>query len=231
MISKAEIEFIEKEINFSFKNKENLINALIHPSFIKEKKYDKNLIKYDFERLEFLGDRVLGLIITSLIYNKFQKLNEGDLTKKLSYLVNKEFLYKIALQIKISEVLKYSYKKENLRMNISILSDSIESLIGSVYLDSGYLAASEFVENIWGSYLDIDESNKQDPKTRLQEISQKNDKILPKYSLLNKEGPPHSPIFTISLNVMTLINIQASGKSIREAEKNAAIKALKLLND
>ena len=133
MILKEKLEFFEKKINFKFKDKNNLLNALTHPSYIKEKNYDIGVVKCDFERLEFLGDRVLGLIISSLIYDKFSKLNEGDLSKKLSYLVKKEFLYKIALQININEVLKYSYKKENLRMNISILSDSIESLIGGIY--------------------------------------------------------------------------------------------------
>ena len=98
-------------------------------------------------------------------------------------------------------------------------------------MDSGYLAAVKFVKFIWGPYLDIDNSNEQDPKTCLQEISQKNDKTLPEYTLLNKNGPPHSPIFTVSLSVLKFKNIEASGQSIREAEKNAAIEALRLIND
>ena len=104
MISIKDIGKFEKKINFKFKNKKNLISALIHPSYIKEKKYDKNLLKDDFERLEFLGDRVLGLIISDLIFDKFKNFNEGSLTKKLSYLVQKEFLYKIALEINIKEI-------------------------------------------------------------------------------------------------------------------------------
>ena len=116
-------------------------------------------------------------------------------------------------------------------MNISILSDSVESLIGSIYIDSGYLASLKFINKIWGPYLDIKASNQQDPKTHLQEISQHEHKTLPKYSLFKKEGPPHSPIFTVTLEVLNLKIIKGSGKSKREAEKDAAEKAIKLIND
>ena len=233
MILYKNLTNFEKKINFKFKNKKNLIDALIHPSFIKEnKKLNKELKNEShFERLEFLGDRVLGLSISSLIYNKFRNSNEGDLSKKLSYLVKKDFLYKIALEISIDKILKFSNKKDNTRMNISILADSVESLIGSIYIDSGYLASLKFIKKIWGPYLDIKASNQQDPKTHLQEISQHQYKILPKYSLLKKEGPSHSPIFTVLLEVLNLKTIKGSGKSKREAEKNAANKALKLIND
>ena len=221
----------ETRINFKFKNKQNLINCLIHPSFFKEKKYKKNKLQNHFERLEFLGDRVLGLSISSLIFEKFQNSDEGDLTKKLSFLVKKDFLYKIAIELKIDKVLKFSYRKENTRMNMSILSDSVESLIGAIFIDSGYLATYKFINDIWGPYLNLEASNKQDPKTHLQEISQQKYKSLPKYNLVDKKGPPHSPIFTVSLKIINLRLIKGKGKSKREAEKDAAIKALKLLNE
>ena len=221
----------ETRINFKFKNKQNLINCLIHPSFFKEKKYKTNKLQNHFERLEFLGDRVLGLSISSLIFEKFQNSDEGDLTKKLSFLVKKDFLYKIAIELKIDKVLKFSYRKENTRMNISILSDSVESLIGAIFIDSGYLATYKFINDIWGPYLNLEASNKQDPKTHLQEISQQKYKSLPKYNLVDKKGPPHSPIFTVSLKIINLRLIKGKGKSKREAEKDAAIKALKLLNE
>ena len=230
MISKKNIEEFEHIIKFQFSNKKNLIKALIHPSYILEK---ENIIPVsnEFERLEFLGDRVLGLAVSDLIYSKFKKLDEGSLSKKLSYLVQKKFLYKISKEIKIEKFLKFSYKNNNLSMNISILSDSVESLIGSIFVDSGYLQSVKFIENIWGKYLDIEASTLSDPKTNLQELSQKNLKKLPLYSLLSKDGPPHSPIFTVSLNVFKLDTIKAKGASIREAETNAAIKALKIIND
>ena len=230
MISEKKINIFQNEINFQFKNKKNLFNCLIHPSIIKEKKIKKKDFESNFERLEFLGDRVLGLVVASLIFNKFLDLNEGDLTKKISYLVQKKFLYKIALEINLDKILKYSFKKENIRMNEAILSDAVESLIGSIFIDSGYTASFKFIKSIWKPYLDLKESNEQDSKTHLQEISQQKYKILPNYKLLKKEGPSHSPIFTVSLKVSSLKVVKANGKSIREAEKNAAKIALELLS-
>ena len=229
MISEKKLIIFENTINFHFKDRKNLVNALIHPNYIKEKKIKQDVFENHFERLEFLGDRVLGLVIASLIYERFHHLNEGDLTKKLSYLVQKKFLYKIALQIKIDKFLKYSYKKENIRMNEAVLSDSVESLIGSVFIDSGYLSSLKFINNIWFKYLDLKASNEQDPKTHLQEISQQKYKTLPKYNLIKKIGPSHSPIFTVSLEMSDLKIIKAKGKSIRDAQKNAAKIALEIL--
>ena len=231
MILKKKLDAFENKINFYFKDKENLINALLHPSYVKDRKNKKINFKSNFERLEFLGDRVLGLSISNLIFIKFKDLNEGDLTKKLSYLVQKIFLYKIALELNLDKIVKYSSKKNNSAMNIAILSDSVESLIGGIYVDSGYMASFKFIKKIWDPYLDIEESNIQDPKTNLQEISQKKHKVLPIYSLIKKEGPSHSPLFTISLKVSNIKEIKATGKSKQEAEKNAAIKALRLIDE
>ena len=207
-----------------------MINSLVHPSYIsdKKKKYLNEIS--EFERLEFLGDRVLGLAISSIIYKKFDKNNEGDLSKKLSYLVQKNFLHKISIDLKINNFLKYNFKK-NEKMNISILADSIESLIGAIYLDGGFKNAKKFIESKWGPYLNIEDQNMQDPKTKLQELSQKKLKKLPDYNLIKKEGPSHGPIFTVSLKVLNLKKIISSGSTIREAEKNAASIALKLINE
>ena len=231
MISKKNINLFEKKIGYVFKNKNLLIDSLTHPSFLLDKKNDSKLSRYDFERLEFLGDRVLGLAIASLIYKKFNKKNEGDLSKKLSYLVQKNFLHKIAIELSIDKILIFTFKKKNDKMNASILADAIESIIGAIYLDGGFSNSAKFIKKIWGPYLDIKESNLQDPKTHLQEISQKKYKKLPDYSLLKKEGPSHSPIFTVSLKALKLKKIKATGTSIREAEKNAAITAIKLFNE
>jgi len=230
MISNKKINQFENRIGYIFKNKQLLINSLIHPSFLVDTKKNKSSIANDFERLEFLGDRVLGLAISSIIYKKFSKDNEGDLSKKLSYLVQKNFLHKISIDLKIDNILKFNFKK-NEKMNISILADSTESLIGAIYLDGGFKNAKKFINEIWGPYFDINEQNMQDSKTKLQELSQQKLKKLPEYNLVKKEGPSHSPIFTISLKVLHLKKIKASGSSIREAEKNAAKVALALLHD
>ena len=230
MISNKKLTAFENRIGYNFKNKQILINSLIHPSYLIDKK--KNIPNYlnDFERLEFLGDRVLGLAISSIIYKKFSNNNEGDLSKKLSYLVQKNFLHKIATNLKINNILLFGFKK-NEKMNISILADSIESLIGAIYLDGGFRNAKKIIKEIWGPYFDINETNIQDSKTKLQELSQKKSRKLPEYNLIKKEGPSHSPIFTVSLKVLSLKKIKANGSSIREAEKNAAKLALKLFNE
>jgi len=230
MISDKKINKFEKNIGYFFKNKKLLINSLAHPSSLTDSKKHKIKADNNFERLEFLGDRVLGLAISSIIYLKFTKNNEGDLSKKLSYLVQKNFLHKISNDLKIDEILNYSFKK-NEKMNVSILADSIESLIGAIYLDGGFANAKKFINKFWGPYFDINEKNIEDFKTKLQEISQKKTRKLPVYNLVKKEGPSHSPLFTVSLKVLSLKKIKASGSSIREAEKNAAKNALTLLND
>ena len=229
MISNKNIDKFEKHIGYIFKNKNLLIESLIHPSFIKDNKINKVSTFSNFERLEFLGDRVLGLAISAIIYKKFSNNNEGDLSKRLSYLVQKNFLHKISVDLKMNNILKYTFKK-NEKMNISILADSIESLIGAIYLDGGFLNAKKFIKKIWGPYFDIKDQNIQDSKTKLQEISQQKLKKLPYYELIKKEGSSHSPLFTVSLKVLNLKKIKANGGSIREAEKNAAKIALQLLD-
>lgn len=230
MISKKKINEFEHLIGYEFKNKELLINSLIHPSFVSEVKINKKNYTNDFERLEFLGDRVLGLAISSIIYKKFYENNEGDLSKKLSYLVQKNFLYKISIDLKIDSFLKFNYKK-NEKMNVSVLADSIESLIGAIYLDGGFRVAKKLIREIWGPYLNVNPQKMQDSKTKLQELSQQKLKKLPEYNLEKKEGPSHSPLFTVSLKVLNLKKIKASGSSIRDAEKNAARIALSILNE
>ena len=173
MISNKKLTTFENRIGYIFKNKQILINSLIHPSYLIDKKKSISNYLNDFERLEFLGDRVLGLAISSIIYKKFSNNNEGDLSKKLSYLVQKNFLHKIATNLKIDNILLFGFKK-NEKMNISILADSIESLIGAIYLDGGFQNAKKIIKEIWGPYFDINETNIQDSKTKLQELSQKN---------------------------------------------------------
>ena len=115
-------------------------------------------------------------------------------------------------------------------MNKSILADSVESLIGSIFVDGGYSAAFKFIKKFWSSYLNLQESNEQDPKTKLQELSQQKYKILPEYKLIKKTGPSHSPLFTVSLKALNMKLVKASGTSKREAQKEAAKKILDLIS-
>ena len=228
-VTKLYKEF-ELIIAYTFKDKKNLSNSLIHPSSFEIKKVRSINNLYEFERLEFLGDKILGLSVASLIFYKFNDFNEGALTKKISYLVQRDFLYKIALELKLDNFLRYSRKRENNRMNKSILADSVESLIGSIYVDGGYNSAFKFIKKFWSPYLNLQESNQQDPKTKLQEISQQKFKKLPEYKLIKKTGPSHSPVFTVSLKVLKMKLVKASGTSIRDAQKEAAKKILDLIS-
>ena len=231
MNKKKSVEEIQNIIKYKFKNKINLNNCLTHPGFNMSYRKSKKKIANEFERLEFLGDRVLGLIIASLIYNKYKNFNEEDLTKKFSFLVKGDFLYKIALNINLDIFLKYSQAKNSHRINKSILSDTLESLIGAIYIDGGLKAATKFIKLYWNQYLDLKETIVTDSKTKLQEISQKKYKILPEYKLLNKKGPPHSPTFTVSLKALNFKPIKTSAKSIQDAQKMAAKKILDLIDE
>ena len=232
MITVRQINKIQKIIQYQFKNIENLKNSLTHPSIFKFKEKPKDKYIYEFERLEFLGDRVLGLVVASLIFKQFKDYNEGDLSKKFSFLVQREFLYKIALEIKLEDYLIFSkQKKMNSRFDKSIFADSLESLIGAIYVDGGYNKSFIFIKRMWFPHLNKQISDDLDPKTKLQELTQKKYKKLPEYRLFKKEGPPHSPKFTISLNALSFKNIKAKGSSIRDAEKNAAKKILNLLDE
>ena len=230
MILKKILNAFEKKIRYRFKNKLLITQALTHPSYFIDSK--ENVVNPNqFERLEFLGDRVLGLIISSMLFKKYKNLNEGDLSKKLSYLVQKKFLYKISIDLELEKFILYKFNNKNNNKVTSIFSDSVESIIGAIYLDGGYNPSYKFINMLWSSYLSLDISEIQDPKTLLQEISQQKLKKLPEYKLIKRSGPPHSPIFTISLKVLNLKIIKASGNSIREAEKNAASLAIRIINE
>ena len=229
MIDSKKLKLFEKKINYKFKNNKLLIQSLTHPSFYLEN--DNKININEFERFEFLGDRVLGLIIANLLFSKYKNFNEGDLSKKYSYLVQKKFLYKISQELQIDDVLQYNFKKKNNKMLNSIFSDSVESLIGAIFIDGGYDPSFDFISKFWSKSLDIEVSKTLDPKTLLQEISQQLYKKLPEYKLIKKEGPPHLPTFTVSVNVVNLNKINSRGSSIREAERNAAEIALKKINE
>ncbi len=230
MIIKKKINLFEKKIDYKFKNIIFLRQSLTHPSYYTDNNYHSKESN-QFERLEFLGDRVLGLIISSLLFDKYKNLNEGDLSKKYSYLVQKKFLYKISLELEIDKILLYNFKKNNNKMLISIFSDSVESIIGAIFIDGGYKSSFNFVKKFWLPYLNTKISVTHDPKTTLQELSQQKLKKLPEYKLVNKKGPPHSPIFTVDLKVLNLKKITAKGSSIREAERSAANEAIKIINE
>ena len=214
------VDEFEKKINYKFKNKSLIDLAFTHSSF-------KNKINKNYERLEFLGDRVLSLVISEDLFLKYSNENEGALSKRLSDLVSKQKLLEVANEISIKEMLKIDqFEKRNLKLkkNISILSDVCEALIGAIYLDSNLENAKKFVSQDWKKKISKNILPPQDPKSLLQEVAQKKGLNLPKYILKNKEGPPHNPRFEVEVFLKGIRKFSAIAKTIKIAEINAAKK-------
>ena len=214
------VDEFEKKINYKFKNKSLIDLAFTHSSF-------KNKINKNYERLEFLGDRVLSLVISEDLFLKYSNEDEGALSKRLSDLVSKQKLLEVANEISIKEMLKIDqFEKRNLKLkkNISILSDVCEALIGAIYLDSNLENAKKFISKYWKKKISKNILPPQDPKSLLQEVAQKKGLNLPKYILKNKEGPPHNPRFEVEVFLKGIRKFSAIAKTIKIAEINAAKK-------
>lgn len=225
-----ELLLFQNTINQNFDDLSLLENALIHSSFANEAKDD--LIK-DNERLEFLGDSVLSLIVSEFLYNNLSG-NEGFYTKTRSIVVSEDTLAKVARKIQVNKYIEIGHGEEQSggRDKNAILADCVEAVIAAIYLDRGFDAAKSFVL----SYL-IDEINlvlnnngKKDYKTILQEYVQKRYKIVPVYELVETNGPEHDQVFYYTVKFKNQIFGPESGKNKKEAEQNVAKIALESLN-
>lgn len=211
----------EKKIGYNFNNINLLIQSLTHKSF--------DPIKNN-EKLEFLGDRVLGLIISKNLLKTFPNDNEGDLDKKLASLVNRKQCVKIANKLNLSEfILIRNSKNKKQEIENKILSDSIESIIGAIYLDQGFEKVEKFILDHWTEDIIKRTITERDAKTKLQEFSLKINKSLPIYKLIENKGPRHKPIIKVSVKIKNSKVIVAIGNSKKEAEQNAAKKLLDIL--
>tara|TARA_A100001035_G_scaffold221215_1_gene181411 strand:- start:676 stop:1344 length:669 start_codon:yes stop_codon:yes gene_type:complete len=217
-----DINSLMKNIKYTFNDISNLNEALTHSS------YDKNAKIQNYERLEFLGDRVLGLIVASKLYMENINSSEGDLAKKLSYLVCKSTLKKVADQIELGKYVKYSNKIDSLD---SIKANALEALIGAIYLDSNLKKTSKVIIYLWKNCFDNINLAEFDPKSRLQEWCLKYKKKLPEYKLVEKIGPDHQPRFKIKVLIDNFTYSLADGKSKQVAEINAAEKLLKKISE
>ena len=211
----------EKKIGYSFNNINLLIQSLTHKSF--------DPIKNN-EKLEFLGDRVLGLIISKNLLKTFPNDNEGDLDKKLASLVNRKQCVKIANKLNLSEfILIRNSKNKKQEIENKILSDSIESIIGAIYLDQGFEKVEKFILDHWREDIIKRTITERDAKTKLQELSLKVNKSLPIYKLIENKGPRHKPIIKVSVKIKNSKVVVAIGNSKKEAEQNAAKKLLDII--
>ena len=210
----------QKKIGINFKNQKLLIKCFTHKSF--------NSIENN-EKLEFLGDRVLGLIISQNLLKFFPNDKEGDLDKKLASLVNKKQCAIIAKNIELQDYILIKNSKNSTTVENKILSDCLESVIGCIYLDQGLDVAEKFITTNWREYLNRGLITERDSKTKLQEHSLKLHKCLPVYKLLDNKGPRHKPLIKVSVKIKNSKNITAIGNSKKEAEQKAAKKLLGIL--
>ena len=220
------IDDFEKIIDYKFNNKSLLFEALTHSSSTKVK---SNENKKNYERLEFLGDRVLGLVLAEYFFKLFPDSNEGFLNDYFQKYANQDFLSKCAKKIKISDFIK-TQKGDDLDNNKSILSDVIESVIGAIYLDSNIDECRKFIVNNMLKIVSETDYPLKHSKSLLQEFCLNKFKQLPKYSMVGKSGPDHMPVFTVSVNINEKNTILAKGSNLKNAEENAASKLLALLN-
>jgi ribonuclease-3 len=176
------------------------------------------------ERLEFLGDRVLGLVIAEMLYARFPQEPEGALAKRYAALVCREALVGVAEELLLGGhvIVSKSEEEGGGRHNESLLADACEAVIGAVFLDGGYEAARAFVRARWAGLLEADARPPQDPKTALQEWAQGQGLPLPVYQETARTGPAHAPAFTVRVEVKGLEGVSAEGSSKRAAERNAA---------
>ena len=217
---------LEKQINYKFKNIALLEEALTHSSF---KKNNLKIKKKNYERLEFLGDRVLGLVISEYVYETFFTAQEGVLDSYFQKFANQDNLFKYAEKINLSSFIK-TQKGDNLENNKSILSDVVEAIIGAIYIDTGLSNCKNFIIN---NIVDIDLINFKSlkhPKSILQEYCLDKYKTLPKYNILNKSGSEHQPIYEVSVYIENHEVVSATGVNLKKAEEAAATKLLKILN-
>tara|TARA_B100001248_G_C27383874_1_gene458574 strand:- start:1651 stop:2316 length:666 start_codon:yes stop_codon:yes gene_type:complete len=207
----------QKKVGINFHNQKLLTKSFTHKSY---NPIDNN------EKLEFLGDRVLGLIISQNLLKFFPNDKEGDLDKKLASLVNKNQCAKIAKNINLQDYILIKNTQNNTNIENKVLSDCLESVIGCIYLDQGLDIAEKFIIKNWRKYLNKSLITERDSKTKLQEYSLKNYKLLPVYKLLDNKGPRHKPLIKVSVKIKDSKNIIATGNSKKEAEQKAAKKLL-----
>ncbi len=212
--------FLEK-ISYQFQNQALLQEALTHPSFTK--KSNSN----NYQRLEFLGDAVLGLTIAETLIKKYPEANEGELSKRQAYLISGEILSQVAVQIGIGEVIKFSEGEKSLggKTNKHNLENACEALIGAIYLDSGLENCQKFILQNWQNIIDQNQEIPKDPVSLLQEIIQSKSKKLPIYNIEKIAGNSHQPIFQAIVEFDDK-KYQAQGSSKKEAQKNAAVLAM-----
>ena len=215
---KINFQNLEKKIKINFKNKSLLIKSLTHKSLNKEN---------NNEKIEFLGDRVLGLVMAKKLLEIYPNEKEGILDKKFASLVNKKTCLQIANKLELQKyVLTFTTKSKKKIIEDKVLADSCEALIGSIYLDKGFAIVEKFILDFWSEHIKDSVITQIDAKTKLQEFSLKKFKKLPIYKIISNTGPRHKPLFKVGVKLVDTKFYIADGKSKKDAEQNAAVLCL-----
>jgi ribonuclease-3 len=231
-----ELSKLETLLKYTFKDSLLLIKALSHPSLKQHdnlKKYFEKQ-KYEFEKLELLGDAVLGMIIVELLVDYYPRFNESMIAKFRNFLVSKKTIAKVASRIKLFDfwIMTDGEKKSGGNKNISNLENTLEALIGAIYLDSSDInIIKNVIKNLWLKHIETVNLMILDPKSSLQELSCVMDLGVPKYEIMKQEGLPNSPTFTSKVFLENGAYKEGCGKSKKEAEIAAAQKLLTLLSN
>lgn len=213
----ADLKAFEGRIGHSFQRPENLLHAVTHASI-------SSATRPDNQRLEFLGDRVLGLVMAEALLGADTAASEGQLAPRFNALVRKETCADVAREIGLGEVLKLG-RSEMLsggRRKEALLGDALEAVIAAVYLDAGFEAAKALVLRLWGARIGAVDSDARDAKTALQEWAQARGMPPPVYAEAGRSGPDHQPVFTVSVTLETGETAEAQAGSKRLAEQQAA---------
>jgi ribonuclease III len=228
-MTSTDLSELQQKLCYEFKNIDFLVESLRHSSFVNE---NLELDIQDNERLEFLGDAVLNLVVGHMLMYRYPELKEGDLSKMRANLVNESQLASIAgkmnlgsyLQLGKGEILTKGWEKP------SILADTIEAVIAAVYLDSGFDAAFKIIDGHFSSLLDsvVMSTENYDYKSQVQELVQMKHRKMPVYAVVHESGPDHDKTFRVRLTVGE-IQAEGKGKSKKAAEQDAARKGLELL--
>lgn len=222
------LDFLKK-INISPVNIDLYSEAITHPSLSKQNKNLKN-----YQRLEFLGDKILSFVISKYLFNKFADENEGDLSKRQSLLISGETLSQIAASIEINKILKMSKGESSTggEINKRNLENALEALIAAIYLDQGLLKAEEFILTYWHDFLSQNINPPQDAVSHLQELTQLKKKKLPTYQTIKIGGSEHNPIFRTIVKIPDSdLEFIGEGNSKKISQKIAAQNALENLED
>jgi ribonuclease-3 len=223
-VPRAAHQGLQKRLGYTFKDESLLVAAMTHASA-----ETRGAGLADNERLEFLGDRVLGLLTADALFKGFPEASEGDLATRLNALVRRETLAEVAQEIGLGKclVLGSGEDQSGGRDKPALLADACEALIAALYKDGGMRVAKRFFDTYWVERLKKVQLVPRDAKTRLQEWSQAAGFGTPSYHTVKRSGPDHAPVFTIEVQVEGLVPQRASGASKREAEQAAADALLK----